>query len=45
MSLAEQLIRWRRELHQYPELSLREVGDHRAYSRLATKRRHQPVAI
>lgn len=25
MSLAEQLIRWRRELHQYPELSLQEV--------------------
>lgn len=25
MSLSEQLIRWRRELHQYPELSLQEV--------------------
>lgn len=25
MSFAEQLIRWRRELHQYPELSLQEV--------------------
>lgn len=25
MSLSEQLIRWRRELHQYPELSLKEV--------------------
>ncbi|MEF3101543.1 MULTISPECIES: M20 peptidase aminoacylase family protein [Raoultella] len=26
MSFAEQLIRWRRELHQYPELSLQEVA-------------------
>ena len=26
MSLASQLINWRRELHQHPELSLQEVA-------------------
>ncbi|VTN08738.1 Uncharacterized hydrolase YxeP [Raoultella terrigena] len=33
MSFAEQLIRWRRELHQYPELSPAGGGYHRAASR------------
>ncbi len=44
MSFGEQLIAWRRELHQNPELSGQEVETTRAPAPVAEKRRVAPAA-